>query len=142
MQTVVLEETMHINTVLPATFSSRVNNSDCTLELHLNADHRLMGFLRMNGETLEVYGGIANSFGEVFGLLSVPGSEQPVAVFRANFLGPALLEFEIDQPGAHDLMALENAERFVFTRVESSSPALASNLKAPGRRSRLYDLES
>ena len=112
---------MNIAEILPAQFTSIINDSECRLELHLNADQRVMGRFHADGETLEVYGGIPNPFGEVFGLLNAPGLEQPLAVFRANFVGPALLEFEVDTPGAHDLMALENATRMVFRRVQSSS---------------------
>ena len=110
---------MNISEILPAQFASVVNGSECTLELHLNTDQRVMGHFHADGETLEVYGGIPNRFGEVFGLLNAPDLEQPVAVFRANFVGPSLLEFEVDTPNPHDLMALENAEKIMFTRVKS-----------------------
>jgi hypothetical protein len=112
---------MNISELLPAQFISIVNDTECRLELHLNADQRLMGCFHADGEMLEVYGGIPNSFGEVFGLLNAPDLEQPLAVFRANFLGPALLEFEVDTPNPHDLMALENATCIVFKRVQASS---------------------
>jgi hypothetical protein len=112
---------MNIAEILPAQFTSVVNDTECRLELHLNADGRVMGSFHADGETLEVYGGFPNSFGEVFGLLNAPDLEQPVAVFRANFLGPILLEFEVDTPNPHDLMALENATRLVFRRVQTSS---------------------
>ena len=112
---------MNISEILPAQFASVVNGSECTLELHLNTDQRVMGHFHADGETLEVYGGIPNRFGEVFGLLNAPDLEQPVAVFRANFVGPSLLEFEVDTPNPHDLMALENAARMVFNRIQTSS---------------------
>jgi hypothetical protein len=112
---------MNISEILPAQFTGLVNDTECSLELHLNADGRVMGRFHADGETLEVYGGIPNSFGEVFGLLNAPDLEQPVAVFRANFLGPVLLEFEVDTPNPHDLMSLENATRMVFRRVQASS---------------------
>jgi hypothetical protein len=110
---------MNIADILPAQFTGLVNDTECRLELHLNADHRLMGSFIADGEVLEVYGGIPNSFGEVFGLLNASGLEQPLAVFRANFLGPVLLEFEVDTPNPHDLMGLENAEKIVFSRVKT-----------------------
>jgi hypothetical protein len=112
---------MNISEILPAQFTGLVNDTECRLELHLNADQRVMGRFHADGETLEVYGGIPNSFGEVFGLLNAPDLEQPVAVFRANFVGPVLLEFEVDTPNPHDLMALENSTRMVFRRVQTSS---------------------
>jgi hypothetical protein len=112
---------MNISEILPAQFTGLVNDTECRLELHLNADQRVMGSFHADGETLEVYGGFPNSFGEVFGLLNAPDLEQPVAVFRANFVGPVLLEFEVDAPNPHDLMALENATRMVFKRVHGSS---------------------
>jgi hypothetical protein len=112
---------MNISEILPAQFTGLVNDTECRLELHLNADGRVMGRFHADGETLEVYGGFPNSFGEVFGLLNAPDLEQPVAVFRANFVGPVLLEFEVDTPGAHDLMALENSTCMVFKRVHGSS---------------------
>ena len=112
---------MNISEILPAQFASVVNGSECTLDLHLNTDQRVMGHFHTDGETLEVYGGIPNRFGEVFGLLNAPDLEQPVAVFRANFIGPSLLEFEVDTPNPHDLMALENATRMVFSRIQTSS---------------------
>jgi hypothetical protein len=112
---------MNLSEILPAQFTGIVSDTECRLELHLNADQRVMGSFHADGETLEVYGGIPNSFGEVFGLLNAPGLEQPLAVFRANFVGPVLLEFEVDAPGAHDLMSLENATRMVFRRVHGSS---------------------
>ena len=111
---------MNISEILPAQFASVVNGSECTLELHLNTDQRVMGHFHADGETLEVYGGIPNRFGEVFGLLNAPDLEQPVAVFRANFIGLSLLEFEVDTPNPHDLMALENAEKIMFTRVTAN----------------------
>jgi hypothetical protein len=114
---------MNISEILPAQFISVVNDTECKLELHLNTDGRVMGSFHTDGETLEVYGGIPNSFGEVFGLLNATDLEPPVAVFRANFLGPVLLEFEVDTPNPHDLMALENAERMVFKQVRASSIA-------------------
>jgi hypothetical protein len=107
---------MNINNILPATFSSRIDDVECTIELHLNHDQHLRGLLRINDEFLEVRGGIPNAFDEVRGLLSTVGSEQSVAVFRANFLGLSLLEFEVGQPGAHDSVALIHAERHVFRR--------------------------
>ncbi len=110
---------MNIADNLPAQFTGLVNDTECRLELQLNADQRVMGRFHADGETLEVYGGIPNSFGEVFGLLNAPDLEQPLAVFRANFLGPLLLEFEVDTPGAHDLMSLENAKKIMFTRVQT-----------------------
>jgi hypothetical protein len=112
---------MNISEILPAQFTGLVNDTECGLELHLNADGRVMGRFHADGETLEIYGGIPNSFGEVFGLLNAPDLEPPVAVFRANFLGSLLLEFEVDTPGSHDLMALENATRMVFSRIQASS---------------------
>jgi hypothetical protein len=112
---------MNISEILPAQFTGIINDTECRLELHLNTDGRVMGSFIADGEVLEVYGGIPNAFGEVFGLLNAPGLEQPLAVFRANFLNPVLLEFEVDTPGAHDLMALENATRMVFKRVQASS---------------------
>ena len=112
---------MNLNTILPARFTSNVNDTECALELHLNTEGRLMGHFHADGETLEVYGGVPNAFGEVFGLLNAPDFEQPLAVFRANFVGSALLEFEVDTPEAHDLMAMGNATRLVFKRVEASS---------------------
>jgi hypothetical protein len=112
---------MNIAEILPAQFTSIINDTECVLELYANAEGRVMGSFIADGETLEVYGGIPNSFGEVFGLLNAPDLEQPLAVFRANFLGPVLLEFEVDTPGAHDLMALENSTRMVFKRVQASS---------------------
>jgi hypothetical protein len=117
---------MNISELLPAQFTSIINDTECVLELHANADGRVMGSFIADGETLEIYGGIPNSFGEVFGLLNAPDLEQPVAVFRANFLGPVLLEFEVDTPGAHDLMALENSTRMIFKRVQGSSQTVAS----------------
>jgi hypothetical protein len=110
---------MNIDKILPATFSSRIDDVECALELHLNHEQCLRGLLRINDEFLEVRGGIPNAFDELRGLLCTVGSEQLVAVFRANFLGLSLLEFEVDQPGAHDLMALVNAERQVFRRIAS-----------------------
>jgi hypothetical protein len=112
---------MKITELLPAQFTSIINETECRLELHLNANQRVMGSFIADGETLEVNGGIPSTFGEVFGLLNAPGLEQPVAVFRSNFLGPVLLEFEVDTPNLHDLMALENATRMVFRRVHGSS---------------------
>jgi hypothetical protein len=112
---------MNISEILPAQFTGLVNDTECRLELHLNANQRVMGSFHADGETLEVYGGIPNAFGEVFGLLNAPDLEQPVAVFRANFVGPVLLEFEVDTPNPHDLMALENATRMVFRRVQTLS---------------------
>jgi hypothetical protein len=35
--------------------------------------------------------------------LNAPDLEQPLVVFRANFLGPILLEFEVDTPNPHDI---------------------------------------
>jgi hypothetical protein len=110
---------MNISEILPTQFTGLVNDTECRLELHLNADQRVMGRFHADGETLEVYGGIPNSFGEVFGLLNAPDLEQPVAVFRANFLGPVLLEFEVDTPNPHDLMAMGNAEKIMFARVKT-----------------------
>ena len=112
---------MNISEILPAQFTSIINDTECVLELHANAEGRVKGSFIADGEVLEVYGSIPNSFGEVFGLLNASGLEQPLAVFRANFLNPVLLEFEVDTPGAHDLMALENATRMVFRRVQCSS---------------------
>jgi hypothetical protein len=37
-----------------------------------------------------------------------------------------LLEFEVDTPNPHDLMALENATRMVFSRVRDSNETAAS----------------
>jgi hypothetical protein len=108
---------MNIDKILPAAFSSRIDDVECALELHLNHDQCLRGLLRINDEFLEVRGGIPNAFDEVRGLLCTVGSEQPVAVFRANFLGLSLLEFEVDQPGSNDLVVLVNAERHVFRRI-------------------------
>ena len=110
---------MNISEILPAQFTGLVNDTECRLELQLNADQRVMGRFHADGETLEVYGGIPNSFGEVFGLLNAPGLEQPLAVFRVNFLGPLLLEFDVDTPGAHNLMSLDNVEKIMFTRVQT-----------------------
>jgi hypothetical protein len=112
---------MNISEILPAQFTSIINDTECVLELHANASGRVMGSFIADGETLEIYGGIPNSFGEVFGLLNAPDLEQPLAVFRANFLNPLLLEFEVDTPGSHDLMALENATRMIFKRVQALS---------------------
>jgi hypothetical protein len=112
---------MNTTEVLPAQFTSIINDTECVLELHANTEGRVMGSFIADGEVLEVNGGIPNSFGEVFGLLNAPDLEQPLAVFRANFVGPVLLEFEVDTPGTHDLMALENATRMVFKRVLGSS---------------------
>ena len=123
---------MNITDILPAQFTGIVNDTECRLELHVNANQRVMGSFHADGEMLEVYGGTPNAFGEVFGLLNAPGLEQPVAVFRANFLGPVLLEFEVDAPGAHDLMALENATRMVFSRVRGSSQTVASRTSVLG----------
>jgi hypothetical protein len=112
---------MNITEVLPAQFTSIVNDTECRLELHLNAHRCVIGGFHADGEVLEVNGGIPSAFGEVFGLLNAPDLEQPLAVFRANFIGPVLLEFEVDAPGTHDLMALENATRIVFRRVQALS---------------------
>ena len=124
---------MNIKNMLPAQFTSTVNDTECTLELHLNAEGRLMGGFHADGELLEVYGGIPNTFGEVFGLLNSPGFDYPLAVFRANFLGSSLLEFEVDTPGAHDLMALEHATRLVLKRVQTSHAARMTDASLQGK---------
>jgi hypothetical protein len=124
---------MNITEILPAQFTSIINDTECVLELHLNTNQRVMGSFHADGETLEVYGGIPNAFGEVFGLLHAPGLEQPVAVFRANFVGPVLLEFEVDTPGAHDLMALENSTCMIFKRVQTSSPGRTMHPSLQGK---------
>jgi hypothetical protein len=133
---------MNIADILPAQFTGLVNHTECRLELHLNTNQRVMGSFHADGETLEVYGGIPNAFGEVFGLLNAPDLEQPVAVFRVNFLGPVLLEFEVDAPGAHDLMALENSTRMVFSRVRGSSETAASQTSVSRLSSGETGLES
>jgi hypothetical protein len=126
---------MNIDNILPATFSSRIDGVECALELHLNHDQCLRGLLRIYDEFLEVRGGIPNAFDEVRGLLRTVGSDQSVAVFRANFLGLSLLEFEVEQPGAHDLMALIHAERHVFRRI--TGPRLrGESLSGPAASSR------
>ena len=124
---------MNITEILPAQFTSIVNDTECVLELHANTDGRVMGSFIADGETLEVYGGVPNSFGEVFGLLNASGLEQPLAVFRANFLNPVMLEFEVDTPGTHDLMALENAARMVFKRVQASSTTRTMHTPSQGK---------
>jgi hypothetical protein len=101
--------------ILPATFSSQINGVECQLELHL-AQGRLMGSFHADGERLEVEGGFPNVYGEVFGQM-FSYLEEPIAVFQANPLGANTLELHLDLPNPHDLMALENAERMVFTLV-------------------------
>ena len=103
--------------VLPSSFKATANNSECWLDLELNANNRLIGSFHAENERLEVHGNIPNAFGEIFGVLRSPELEEPVAVFRARLKDTNTLEFEIDLPDPHDLMALANAEKISFVRV-------------------------
>jgi hypothetical protein len=100
-------------TVLPAIFHSSINAVPCTLDLRLQQGS-LVGVFNADGEELEVYGGLPNAAGEVFGFLRLTQLDWPLAVFRAWLTDTSTLEVEVDLPGGHDLMAFERAERIVF----------------------------
>jgi hypothetical protein len=100
-------------TVLPAKFHSSINAVPCSLELKLQQGS-LVGVFNAAGEELEVYGGLPNVAGEVFGFLRLNEFDWPLAVFRAWLTNANTLEVEVDLPGGHDLMAFERAERIVF----------------------------
>jgi hypothetical protein len=105
-------------TVLPATFHSRINDVPCSLALHLHQG-ALVGVFDADGEELEVFGGVPDVNGRVFGLLRPNQLEAPLAVFRAWMNDLDMLEVEVDLPGVHDLMAFGQAERIVFHRSPS-----------------------
>jgi hypothetical protein len=74
----------------------------------------------------------------VFALPNAIDLEQILMVLRANFMKAVfmkavLLEFEVDTPGAHDLMALENSTRMIFKRVQTSSTGRTMHLSLQGK---------
>lgn len=113
-----MNDALNFADILPASFKSQTNHSASWLELELNTNNRLVGKFISNHEMLEVHGNIPSSYGEVFGLLRSPRLETPVAVFRASLKDQNRLEFYLDLPDPHDLMALANAEKLEFTRVD------------------------
>ena len=100
---------------LAGSYTARIWQVDCELELSLDQTGCLIGTFTADGETLEVFGGVPSLYGEVYGVIREGRNGETLAVFRAVPQVQALL-LEIDLPGPNDLMLLAQAESVVFSR--------------------------
>lgn len=90
----------------PGIYAGQIGGVDCTLELKLDPQGELHGYLSSGDERLELQGVTPELGGSIRGLLRELGEAAAIAIFRASLVDGKLL-LEIDVPDEPDFSGAE-----------------------------------